>query len=207
MVPSTIRDANPYIVGDAIGFSAGVLGVCAIRWLRRSSEESSEKNISLIHLNGTGPKTTRVTLSELRRIVSFQELNQLRASVDWGERTDTEWMDVFQKSTHVVCVTAKDPKLVGFGCFLGNGKMGAIFDVIVHRNCQKQGVGTLVMNELVDNIPRNYDCVDLSLWSKNQEAAAFYARFGFKRNNLGMEASGGELTSCRRSSREKSLSA
>ena len=193
----SIRE-NPYVVGGAVGFSAGVLACCAVRWLCRESPESPA-NITLIHLNGTGPKTTQITLSALKRMVSFGDLNALRESVGWGTREDKEWEDVFRRSTHLVCATVKDSRLVAFGCFLGNGKMGAISDVVVHPQYRQKGIGTLVMNALVCDI-KHYDCVDLSLWSKNLAAAEFYKKFGFTQNNLGMEAAGEELAPYRRQS-------
>lgn len=184
---------TPVIIALAIGF---FLGRYTVKWFRdhRNTPTLPSTIIKIIKLGEKGNHLIKdVTLTEFKREVSIEQLNDLRKSVKWGVRTEKIWNDVFQKSTMVICVKHEE-QLVGFGSFVGNGRMGTIFDIHVRPKFQKQKIGSLIMNHLVKHIAEGeYASVGLFGWEENKSVLDFYAKFGFKPNPYGMESSSSEL--------------
>ncbi|MDR3624312.1 MAG: GNAT family N-acetyltransferase [Chlamydiales bacterium] len=182
------KNAIPFV----IGLSLGMLGTYLIKWLKSDSEPSI-RNICILNLTENGQSTETLTFLEFKEKVTFQELNKLRKSVDWAERTDKIWNKVLCKSDHIVCVK-KNEELIAYGCFVGNGRMGSIFDIHVDPKHQRQKIGTLVMNHLVEYIrTEEYTSVNLSGWEDNASVLEFYKKFGFESNSFAMESSGKDL--------------
>jgi ribosomal protein S18 acetylase RimI-like enzyme len=203
MLASVTRFNLPTNVGFfTVGTALGVLGCCAVRWLKEVPESSA--TLYLIQLNEDNPKPKAVTLAEFNRQVTTEDLNELRKSVTWGLRSKEIWQGILKESTEVVCLK-KDNQLIGFGCFVGNSRMGTIFDVVIHPDHQKKQYGTLLMNELICRIKsQNYATICLFGWEGNKSVVDFYAKFGFKLEPYGMEAWAGDLNQYQRDSLELS---
>lgn len=187
----------------ALGIALGMFGTYIVRWFKGrstpvSSHNSPQKSASftfhIIHLEGGGGvKVNAVTLSEFNKVATIEQLNALRKSVDWGVRTVKIWQGVFENSAHIVCAV-KNRELIAYGCLIGNGRMGMITDIHVHPKHQRQGIGSLVMNDLVEYIkPREYAFIGLFGWEENKTVLKFYERFGFKPNPYGMQSSSSDL--------------
>lgn len=186
------RNAFPLIVGAALGY----LGRYVVSWLGgENSPFSIPKNIEIIQITGSdATNINAVSLSEFKKVFTVGDLNQLRKSVGWQERTEKIWKEVFEKSTSIVCVK-KENQLVGFGCFVGNGRMGTIFDIHIHPDYQKQKIGTLLMNHLVKQIKTgDYTFIGLFAWEENQSVLEFYKKFGFTCNPHAMQSSSKDLS-------------
>ena len=179
------QNTIPFVVGATVGF----IGHYAVKWLKAYRNPiTALGNFHIIQLSDKGPIVKVVSLAELKNQVPIIDLNDLRKSVDWLPRTEKIWQSIFEKSTHIVCVK-KDTKLIGFGKFVGNGRMGTIFDIHVHPEHQKQKIGTMIMNHLVTQIKtQDYTSVGLFAWEENQSVLNFYEKFGFVRNMFAMQS-------------------
>lgn len=71
---------------------------------------------------------------------------------------------------------------------LENAKILYVGKIVVDKKCQRQGVGTLLIQE-INKIARKLNCnrIELSCWSFNKEAIEFYKAQGMKVQRLNME--------------------
>lgn len=113
---------------------------------------------------------------------SIEEYIYLRNSVDWRVLQHDKIEKGLNNSIYCVCIEDQD-KIIGFGRIVGDG--GTVFyiqDVIVIPSYQKQQIGTLIMEKIMDYINKN--CVDgsiVGLIAKN-ELDNFYKKFDFTYN-------------------------
>lgn len=179
----------------ALGIALGALGSYLVRWLQGCNPTVSLESFPRCTFDIIYPdpnirnewKVKTVTQSEFEKEVTDDNLNALRKSVGWSERTVEQWKSVRDLSRHIVCVMEKGT-VIGSGCLQGNGVKGLITDIIVHKEYQKRGIGTLVMNNLAEYIkPKGYGSVCLFGWDGNETVFKFYEKFGFRKNPYGME--------------------
>ena len=71
---------------------------------------------------------------------------------------------------------------------LKNAKILYVGKIVVDKKCQRQGVGTLLMQEM-NKIAKELKCnrMELSWWSFNKKAIEFYESCGMKVQRLNME--------------------
>jgi ribosomal protein S18 acetylase RimI-like enzyme len=70
---------------------------------------------------------------------------------------------------------------------LEDGVMCMIYDVGVHPDYQRQGIGRHILLDLEEELsPRNYASIGLFAWENNPANAPFYESLGFVRTS-GME--------------------
>lgn len=71
---------------------------------------------------------------------------------------------------------------------LKNAKILYVGKIVVDKKCQRQGVGTLLMQE-INKFAKKLKCnrMELSCWSFNKEAIEFYKAQGMKVQRLNME--------------------
>ncbi len=180
-----------YAISLIIGVVIGYLGHRIVQALRPSSPANGAHIYHL--LNNRSFTLTSMLGQDLSRRVPHAELNNLRRSVGWKERNESMWQEMLASSTHTVCVI-KNHQLVGYGCLLGNGRMGTLYDIHVRPDHQKQGIGTLIMNDLIQYIQsKDYVSVGLFGWEENSDVLNFYRKFGFTENPYAMEASAAKL--------------
>ena len=109
------------------------------------------------------------------RGVDWQELIQLFKLADLGGREGDKVRRSFANST-VVCFAFDGPRLVGAARALSDLEYHAtIYDVAVHPDYQRRGIGTRLMNELLQQLP-----VWRVLLVAEDEVRAFYQRLGFE---------------------------
>jgi GNAT superfamily N-acetyltransferase len=114
------------------------------------------------------------------RTPTVEEYNQLKQLVGWPTLGDELTRKGISNSLFSVCAKGQDDHLIGFGRVIGDG---AIYfhlqDVIVHPEYQAQGVGKMIVTELlsyVDSVAGKNSNIGL-MCSKGREK--FYAGFGF----------------------------
>lgn len=113
---------------------------------------------------------------------SIEEYIYLRNSVSWRVLQHDKIEKGLNNSTYCICIEDQD-KIIGFGRIVGDG--GTVFyiqDIIVIPSYQKQKIGTLIMEKIMDYINKN--CVDgaiVGLIAKN-ELDNFYKKFDFTYN-------------------------
>lgn len=120
------------------------------------------------------------------RTPSVEEYSALRKSVGWKVLEQNKIQKGLTNSVYCVCVE-NDNELIGFGRIVGDG--GTVFyiqDIIVAPEFQKQKLGTLIMNKIMEFIKNNCSpdaIVGLIAFS---DLDVFYKKFGFtyNKNNL-----------------------
>lgn len=107
-----------------------------------------------------------------------EEFIKLFNSVGW-ERTDKRVLENKNHTTFALSVYI-DNEIVGMGRVVGDGSYFTIYDVVVGKNYQNLGLGSIIMSEIVEWYKTIKDD-DTFLYvnaSKNREK--FYEKFGFK---------------------------
>jgi aralkylamine N-acetyltransferase len=107
--------------------------------------------------------------------VDWQDLVQLFKAASLGGRAGDKVRRAFENSA-VVCFAKDGERLVGAARALSDGEYHAtIYDVVVHPDYQRQGVGSRLMSELLARLP-----VWRVLLVADGEAKRFYQRLGFE---------------------------
>ena len=108
------------------------------------------------------------------------DVDEILNLIGWGGYTPEQWVVVKDKSTFMVRVLQAD-KTIGFARVADDTRMCMIYDVAVHPQYQKQGVGTLLMQEVLKYIQAHeFATVSLFYDMNNKGLDNFYLKFGFK---------------------------
>ena len=95
-------------------------------------------------------------------------------------KRESKWKEILSKSSFVYSLFDGN-KLIGFGRILEDGVMCMFYDIGVHPNYEMKGVGTRIMQKLIDKVKdKGYASIGLFAWDKNPENIQFYEKFGYK---------------------------
>lgn len=113
--------------------------------------------------------------------ISLEEYLGIRKAVNWKRLSDTQARKVISNSLYMVGAYHED-RLVGMGRIVGDGAVICyVQDLIVLPEYQKKGVGSAILNKLIDfvkNIGENDTEIMLCLMcAKGREY--FYEKHGF----------------------------
>ncbi len=109
-----------------------------------------------------------------------------RAEMKQGNRYQVH--QAFSQSQVVISVWS-GAKLLGVGRAISDFKMySAIFDVVVYPDCQKQGIGRLIMASLIEPLQGTY--INLTLTFGNEE---FCKKLGFRFHNSSLALYPGKM--------------
>ncbi len=113
--------------------------------------------------------------------VDWVEVEALFAATELGGRQGDKLRRAFLAS-QVVCFVYDDEKLIGVSRALTDGEYHAlIYDVAVHPDCQRTGIGTEMMALLLER---------LRVWRimlvADNDVQGFYARLGFAPHSQAM---------------------
>jgi len=123
------------------------------------------------------------------RLPTVSEWQSLRKNAGWHFYNDIDSQTALDNSLFGVCVYDNDNMLIGMARVVGDGKSCFyIQDVVVHSDWRSQGIGKIVMTEVLKYIDANAAerAVVALMSAKGREK--FYESFGFiKRptDNLG----------------------
>jgi len=107
--------------------------------------------------------------------VNWHELERLFKLNDLGGRVGDKLRRAFENST-AVCFALDHNHVIAAARALSDREYHAtIYDVVVHPDYQRRGIGTRLMNELMRQLP-----VWRVLLVADSEAAPFYTRLGFE---------------------------
>jgi GNAT superfamily N-acetyltransferase len=107
--------------------------------------------------------------------VDWQELVRLFKLASLGGREGDKVKRAFENST-VVCFALDGPRLVGAARALSDREYHAtVYDVVVHPDYQRRGIGTRLMNGLLATLP-----VWRVLLVADEDARRFYQRLGYE---------------------------
>lgn len=107
--------------------------------------------------------------------------NQLTEAVGWGRRENAIVEEALRYTLYSVCAYDED-KLIGYGRIIGDKTIFLhIHDVMVRPDYQGMGIGTGIMNKILDKV-NEYRSVNPAIRvylgsSKGKEC--FYEKFGF----------------------------
>uniref|UniRef100_A0A6C0J9U0 N-acetyltransferase domain-containing protein n=1 Tax=viral metagenome TaxID=1070528 RepID=A0A6C0J9U0_9ZZZZ len=96
--------------------------------------------------------------------ITLNEINILINSVGRGKyyyKTEEVWNKILNSSEHVAYIRY-DKHLSAFGRIVEDGVMCMFYDICVHPKYHSIGIGTLLMNNLIDKI-KNKDYVSISM--------------------------------------------
>ena len=114
--------------------------------------------------------------------VNLDEMKDIYASVGWTKHTEEIIKQVFEASNVIALVTVNG-RIIGIGRAMTDGVFNAaIYDVVVHRDFQRQGIAKKIMEFLLDKLS-NISCVHLISTTSNE---GFYRERGFKKLKTGM---------------------
>lgn len=83
---------------------------------------------------------------------------------------------------HIAYIREND-RLIAFGRILEDGIMCMFYDICVSPDYQGKGIGTLIMNHLIDKIKHHeFISIGLFVWEGNESASEFYKKFGFEKS-------------------------
>ena len=112
--------------------------------------------------------------------INISNVNEILNLVGWGEYTPEQWKIVIDKSTFMVEVLHQN-QTIGFARVVDDTRMCMIYDVCVHPDYQKQGVGTLLMKDVLKYVEANdFAVVNLFYDRDNKGLDNFYRKFGFE---------------------------
>lgn len=117
-------------------------------------------------------------IKTIKKFPTNSEFNELFISVGWGIRDD-EKINKHRKASCFAVKVMDDDKIIGMVRVVGDGSYFTVYDVVVRKEYQKIGVGTMLMNEVVKYYKSIADD-DTYLYlgaTKGQEG--FYEKFGF----------------------------
>lgn len=100
-----------------------------------------------------------------------------------GPRGAKKWEKILSKSSFV-CSAWKADKLVGFGRIVEDGTMCMFYDIVVAPIHQRKGIGTQIMNCLIDKI-KDKRYLWIGLFTSKQ-GLPLYKKLDFKKVNNGM---------------------
>ena len=119
--------------------------------------------------------------------VSSKDLDSLFKSIGWSSRGEKKWKEVLSKSTYL-CTAWDKNKLIGMGRVLEDGVMCMLYDIAVHPNYQRKGIGSKIMEMLILQIKKKkYATIGLFAWKENPANIPFYEKHGFILKKNGME--------------------
>ena len=113
---------------------------------------------------------------------NIDEIKDVYASVGWMKHTNEIIRQVFEAS-NVVALVKVNGRIIGIGRGMTDGVFNAaIYDVVVHRDFQRQGIARKIMEFLLDKLS-NVSCVHLISTTGNE---GFYRKFRLKKLKTGM---------------------
>lgn len=114
---------------------------------------------------------------EFNAHISPAVLADLRQSVGWN-RMERDLADPRLRNAFHLCAF-DDEHLVGYAAVVGNGVTDAyIQDVMVHPDCQRQGVGTQLMERVLARL-KGEGVYMVSVIYGEEALRPFYEKFGF----------------------------
>lgn len=113
--------------------------------------------------------------------LSYEDYCILRQSVGWTNFSKTQTEKSLERSLYTV-VADNDGQAVGMGRLIGDGMYYMIIDIVVLPTYQKMGIGSTILNIIVDYVNRETPVGGRSsiqlIAEKGKEK--FYEKRGFK---------------------------
>jgi len=114
----------------------------------------------------------RISWAELARVIELAPLGQ----------RDIKKLETAFRNSQMRCFAYHDGKLIGAGRGISDGALrAAIYDMVVLPEYQGKGVGTMIMNYLLERAN-----AEIVMLFANPGKEPFYYRFGFRKMKTAM---------------------
>ncbi len=117
----------------------------------------------------------------MENVLCYEDYSKLRESVGWMLFSKEQTQMALMKSLYTV-IAVKDSQTVGMGRLTGDGMYYMIVDIVVQPNYQKQGIGTKIVNMIIEFVDKETPSGGRSsiqlIAEKGKET--FYEKIGFK---------------------------
>ena len=114
-------------------------------------------------------------------VLCYEDYCELRESVGWLLFSKEQTQMALMNSLYTV-IAVKDSQTVGMGRLTGDGMYYMIVDIVVQPNYQKQGIGTKIVNMIIEFVDKETPSGGRSsiqlIAEKGKET--FYEKIGFK---------------------------
>jgi len=107
-----------------------------------------------------------------------KEFTRLFESVEW-ERTPSRINLNRKHSTFAVSLYFNN-EIVGMGIVCGDGSYFTIYDIVMHKDYQKLGFGSIILTEIIDWYKSIKDDDTYLYLGASKGKEKFYEKFGFK---------------------------
>jgi len=108
--------------------------------------------------------------------INWTEIKAVYHSVGWMKHDEDKIKEIFSAST-IVALAYYEGRIVGLGRALSDGVFNAaIYDVVVHKQFHKQGIGKMLIENLLEHL-QDISCVHLITTTGNN---SFYEKCGFR---------------------------
>lgn len=117
----------------------------------------------------------------IENVLCYEDYSKLRESVGWMLFSKEQTQMALMNSLYTV-IAVKDSQTVGMGRLTGDGMYYMIVDIVVQPNYQKQGIGTKIVNMIIEFVDKETPSGGRSsiqlIAEKGKET--FYEKIGFK---------------------------
>ncbi len=114
--------------------------------------------------------------------IDYVELCEIFRLAPLGSR-EPKKLKIAAENSHTVCTAYADQKIIGFGRAISDSQyQSAIYDLVVLPEFQNQGIGKLIMEALLDKLPKSSTVLIYVAPGKQN----FYRKFGFGNLKTGM---------------------
>nr|YP_009396100.1 hypothetical protein [Melanothamnus harveyi]ARW65378.1 hypothetical protein [Melanothamnus harveyi] len=147
----------------------------------KEAKESGTTKLTLKqHLFIRNEEKENIYLSTCKK-VNLEELEKLCDSVGWVRRPLKKVKFALENSflaISIFYIENNNKRLIGFARVTSDGSFNAtIWDVVIHPDFQGNGLGTLLMNQIIKEL-RNCDISTITLFA-DPEVLKFYKHIGF----------------------------
>ncbi|MBQ9089589.1 MAG: GNAT family N-acetyltransferase [Alphaproteobacteria bacterium] len=111
--------------------------------------------------------------------INTKDIDDFYPLIDFNIYKSKDWEKIRQRSTFIVQIQDKG-KTIGWGRCVDDGTFCMIYDMAVHPNYQRQGIGKTIMDEIKKYVAQN-DFYSVSLFYNpyNPTVKEFYQKCGF----------------------------
>lgn len=117
----------------------------------------------------------------LENSLTYEQYDKLRTSVGWNNFPEEQAKITLVNSAHILSVM-ENGRAVAMARLIGDGMYYVIVDVVVDPVYQKKGIGTTLINKMLQYIENNLPIegrISVQLIAEKGKES-FYQQFGFK---------------------------
>jgi N-acetylglutamate synthase-like GNAT family acetyltransferase len=114
-------------------------------------------------------------------IIGIKLYIELMKSIKWRDRDENEFKDACDRSL-MVAYAFEGSKLIGAGRVVGDKFSATLFDLVVHPDHQRQGVGAAIVKCLAEQL-HDMGIDTLYCFADNEASAEYYRHRGWSELN------------------------